>query len=82
MDAVQLSNLRRTKPPALESGGNRPEWLSDGGSGLTHLSGTTGGTTSWVEDASEPLLPASGERPVMFHGDLDAVPEEVGLVPR
>lgn len=70
------------QPPAFQSGGNWPEWLSDGGSGLTHLSGTTGDTTPWVEDASEPLLPVSGERPVVFRRDLDAVTEEVGLVPK
>jgi hypothetical protein len=34
----------------------------------------------YVEDASEPLLPVSGERPVVLHCDLDAVTEEVGLV--
>ena len=47
---------------------------------LPCLPSTTGGTTTGVEDTSEPLLPVSGERPVVLHRDLDAVTEEVGFV--
>ncbi len=79
-----LQNLLLTAPalapPAFELGGNRPEWLSDGGSSLADLPGTTGGTTTRIEDTREPFLPISRERPVVLHRDLDAVTEEVGFV--
>ena len=74
--------MRRTLPPALESGGNRRAHPSDAGFRLADLPSTTGGTTPWVEDASEPLLPVSGECPVVLHRDLDAVSEELSLEPR
>ena len=54
------------QPPAFESGGDRPGCPRDGGSDLADLPGTTGSTTTGIEDACEPLLPISGERTVVF----------------